>query len=115
MKDNSTLNNYKCTAKTPSTMDKKFSVPLYAEHLKFLMERCCWKVTKIHQYFTFRQEMFKKDFVVSNQVARQNAKTPMEKNFYKLMNNANFGYDCRNNFENCYFAPVVMISKKWLI
>ena len=50
--------------------------------------------------------MLKKDFVVSNQVARQNAKTPMEKNFNKLMNNANFGYDCRNSFENCYFTPV---------
>ena len=40
-------------------------------------------------------------------MARQNAKTPMEKNFYKLMNNSNFGYDCRNNFENCYFTPEV--------
>ena len=88
-------------------MDKKFLVPLYAEHLKFLLERCCWTVTKTHQHFTFRQEMFIKDFVVSSQVARQNAKTPMEKNFYKLMNNASFGYDCRNNFENRYFTPVV--------
>ena len=70
------------------------------------MERCCWKVSKI-QHFTFRQEMFKKDFVVSNQVARQNAKMPMEKNFYKLMNNANFGYDYRNNFDNLRFNPVV--------
>ena len=51
--------------------------------------------------------MFKKDFVVSNQVARQNAKRPMERNFYKLMNNANFGYDCRNNYDNRYFTSVV--------
>ena len=107
LKDNSTLNNYKCTAKTHSTMDKKFLVPLYAEHLKFLLERCCWVVTKIHQHFSFRQEMFKKDFVLSNQIARQNAKTHVEKNCYKLMHNANFCYDCRNNFENRYFTPVV--------
>ena len=107
LKDNTTLNNYKYTAKIHSTMDKKFLVPLHAEQLKFLLERCFWSVTKMHQHFTFRQEMFKKDFVVSNQVARQNAKTPVEKNFYKLMNNANFGYDCRNNFENRYFTPVV--------
>ena len=107
LKDNSTRNNYKCTAKTHSTMDKKFLIPLYAEHLKFLMERCFWKVTKIYQHFTFQQEMFKKGFVVSNQVARQNAKMSMEKNFYKLMNNANFGYDCHNNFDNRYFTAKV--------
>ena len=99
--------NYKCTAKTHSTMDKKYLIPIYAEHLKFLIERCHWTVSKIHQHFTFRQEMFKKDFVISNLIARQNAKTPMEINFYKLMNNVNFGYDCRNNFDNCYFAPVI--------
>ena len=107
LKDNTTSNNYKCTAKTHSTMDKKFLVPLYAEHLKFLLERCCWIVIKIHEELTFRQEILKKDFVVSHQVARQNTKTPVEKIFYKLMNNANFGYDCCNNFANCYFTPVI--------
>ena len=107
LKDNATLNNYKCTAKTHSTMDKKFLIRLYAEHLKFLMERCCWKVTKNHPHLTFQQEIFEKDFVVSNQVARQNANTPMERNFYKLMNNAHFCYDCRNNYDNRYFTPAV--------
>ena len=101
------LNNYKCTAKTHLTMDKKYLTPLYAEHLKFLITRCAWSVTKIYHHFTFKQEMFKKDFVVSNQIARPNAKTQMEKKFYKLMINFNFGYDCRNNFENCYFSPVI--------
>ena len=81
LKDNTTLNIYKCTTKTHSTMDKKFLVPLYAEQLKFLLECCCWTVTKIHQHFTFRQEMFKKDFVISNQIARQYAKTSMKKIF----------------------------------
>ena len=51
--------------------------------------------------------MFKKDFAIGNQIARQNAKTPMEKNVYKLMDSSKFSYDCRNNFENCYFTPVV--------
>ena len=36
-----------------------------------------------------------------NQNARKTAKTKVEKDFYKLLNNSNFGYDCRNNFENC--------------
>ena len=41
-----------------------------------------------------------------NQVSRQNAKTDVEKDFFKLMNNANFGYDCRNNAEKCCFSPI---------
>ena len=41
-----------------------------------------------------------------NQVSRQNSQTDVEKDFYKLMNNVNFGYDCRNNGDNCYFQPV---------
>ena len=56
--------------------------------------------------------MFIKDFVISNQIARQNAKTEMEKNFYKLMNNSNFGYDCRKNFDNCFLAPVIDESEE---
>ena len=39
-----------------------------------------------------------------NQVGHQNAQT--DKDFYKLMNNANFGYDCRNNADNCYFSLI---------
>ena len=41
-----------------------------------------------------------------NLVSRQNAKTTADKDFYKLMNNSNFGYDCRNNSDNCVFGPV---------
>ena len=43
-------------------------------------------------------------FVAMNQVGHQNAQT--DKDFYKLMNNANFGYDCRNNADNCYFSLI---------
>ena len=74
--------------------------------MRFLITCCGWKVTKIYFHFTFEQSMFKKDFVISNQIARQNAQTEMEKKFYKLMNNSNFGYDCQNNFDNCFLASV---------
>ena len=36
-----------------------------------------------------------------NQNARKTAKTKVEKDFYKLLNNSKFGNDCRNNSGNC--------------
>ena len=36
-----------------------------------------------------------------NQDARKAADTKVEKDFYKLLNNSNFGYDCRKNIDNC--------------
>ena len=63
--------------------------------------RAGWKVTKIYHHYTFKEDTFKKRFVVMNQNARKTAKTKVEKDFYKLLNNSNFGYDCRNNIENC--------------
>ena len=36
-----------------------------------------------------------------NQNARKTAQTSVEKDCYKLLNNSNFGNDCRNNFGNC--------------
>ena len=41
-----------------------------------------------------------------NQVSKQNAKTKVEKDFFELMNNANFAYDCRNNADKCYFFSI---------
>ena len=34
----------------------------------------------------------------------QNPQTDVENDYYKLINNANFGYDCRNNADNFYFS-----------
>ena len=39
-----------------------------------------------------------------NRKSRQNAKNSIEKDFFKLMNNASFGYVCRNNLDNCQFT-----------
>ena len=41
-----------------------------------------------------------------NQKSRQESTNSVEKNFYKLMNNSNFGYDCRNNIDNFKFVPI---------
>ena len=40
-----------------------------------------------------------------NQKSRQNAKNAIKKDFFKLMNNANFGFDCRNKANNVIFEP----------
>ena len=41
-----------------------------------------------------------------SQVSRQNAQTDVKKDFYKLMGNLNFGYDCRSNADNCFFQLI---------
>ena len=99
--------SYRCTAKPHATMFAKKSFPLYLEDLRFLIKRAGWIVTKLYSHFTFEQEAFKKDFVLMNQKSRQNANNSIEKDFYKLMNNANFGFDCRNNADNLKFEPLI--------
>ena len=41
-----------------------------------------------------------------SQKARLESKNKIESDFCKLLNNANFGYDCRNNLDNCSFEPI---------
>ena len=71
-----------------------------------MLTRYGWRASRVYVHYTFEQRKFKKDFVIMNKVSRQNAKTSVEKNFYKLMNNSNFGYDCRNNADNYSFTAL---------
>ena len=41
-----------------------------------------------------------------NQKARQTASSLVQKKFYKLLNNSNFGIDCRNNIDSCCLEPI---------
>ena len=79
---------------------------MYLEDLEFCIKRASWKVTKIYSHLTFEQSRFKRKFILMNQKSRQQSKNDIEKDFYKLMNNSNFGYDCRNNLDNCKFVPI---------
>ena len=103
---NNKVKSYTPTKKAHATLFSKRCFPMYIEHLAIVIKRLGWRVTKIHQHITFEQQRFKKDFIIRNQVSRQNAKNNIEKDFYKLLNNSNFGYDCRNNLDNCTFTPI---------
>ena len=98
--------SYKVTAKARSTLILKKCIPLYLEDLTFIIKRYGWVVTKIHAHITFDQSPFKKIFILMNQKSRQESKTSTEKDFFKLMNNANFGSDSRNNADNADFVPI---------
>ena len=79
---------------------------MHLEDLVFYIKRTGWKVNKIDSHITFKQARFKQKFILMNQKLRQQSKNNVEKDFYKLVNNSNFGYDCRNNFDNCKFVAI---------
>ena len=57
----------------------------------------------MHNYYTFEQEPFKKEYILGNQRARQEVVArgdDVQANFWKLVNNADFGFDCRGNSQN---------------
>ena len=73
-------------------------MPTYLEDLVFCIKWAGWKVTKIHAHLIFEQKRFKQELILMNQKSWQD--------FYRLMNNSNFGYNCRNNLDNCKFVPI---------
>ena len=73
---------------------------MYIDRIYFLTKRAGWKVTKVHLYYTFEQGPFKKEYILGNRRAGQEVVArgdDVQANFWKLLNNVNFGFDCRNN------------------
>ena len=103
---NGSPNKYKTSTKAHVNLFPKKCIPLYLEEIKFGVLRCGWKVTKLYRHFYFDQERCKKKFILMNQKARQEATDKVESDFCKLLNNSNFGFDCRNNLDNLYFQPI---------
>ena len=64
---------YKAIEKTNATLLPKKRFPMYIDHIHFLTKRAGWKVTKVHSCYTFEQEPFKKEHILGNQRARQEA------------------------------------------
>ena len=103
---NGNPNKYKISAKAHANLFPKRYIPLYLEEIKFAVLRCGWKVTKLYQHFYFDPERCKRNFILMNQKARQEATDQVESDFCKLLNNSNFGYDCRNNLDNLNFEAI---------
>ena len=94
---------FKSTEKTHPTLLPKRRFPMFINHLYFLINWAGWKVTNVHQYYTFEQEPFKKEYILGNQKSRQAVVAKgddVQANFWKLLNNANFGFDCRDHSQN---------------
>ena len=53
--DKDIINSFKSNSKTHLTVGNKKFIPLYAEHIHFLVTRAGWLFTKIYQHFTFKQ------------------------------------------------------------
>ena len=51
--DNGNSLAYRATSKAHATMLKKKFIPMYLEHLAFVIKKVGWKVTKIHAHLTF--------------------------------------------------------------
>ena len=76
---------------------------MFIDYIHFLTKQAGWPVTKVYNCYTFEQEPFKKDYILGNQKSRQEAVargSDVQGSFYKLLNNANFGFDCRDNLQN---------------
>ena len=76
---------------------------MFLDHIGLLTKRAGWKVAKVYSHFTFEQEPFEKVYILDNERAREEAVAlgdDVQANFWKLLNNANFGFDCRDNSQN---------------
>ena len=78
----------------PSLLNKLHYVTHYL-NLKFYIEHGM-KLTKIHRVIQFQQSRWLQPYIAKNTKLRASAKSEMEKEFYKLMNNSIYGKTCEN-------------------
>ena len=68
----------------------KKNYKVYYKNLEYYM-KLGLKVTKIHKILTFDEKPFLKEYIDLNTNLRKKAKNLLEKDLFKLMNNAIFG------------------------
>ena len=63
--------------------------------------------TNLFTLYIRTKRVLRREIVLMNQKSRQNAKNAIKKNFFKLMNNTNFGYIYGNNANNPKFDRII--------
>ena len=73
----------------------KKNYKIYYKNLEYYMKLGI-KITKVHKILTFDEKPFLKDYIDLNTSLRKEAKNDLEKDLFKLMNNAIFGKSMEN-------------------
>ena len=76
-------------------LSPKKNYKVYYNNLEYYLKLSI-KVTKIHKIFTFDEKPFLKEYIDLNKNLRKYAKNDLEKDLFKLMNNAIFGKSIEN-------------------
>ena len=73
----------------------KKNYKVYYKNLEYYI-KLGLKVTKVHRILTFNEKPFLKEYIDLNTESRKNSKNDLEKDLFKLMNNAIFGKSMEN-------------------
>ena len=73
----------------------KKNYKVYHKNLEYYL-KLGLKVTKVHRILTFDEKAFLKQYIDLNNELRKNSKNDLEKDLFKLMNNAIFGKSMEN-------------------
>ena len=73
----------------------KKNYKVYYKNLEYYL-KLGLKVTKVHRILTFDEKPFLKEYIDLNTELRKQSKNDLEKDLFKLMNNANFGKSMEN-------------------
>ena len=73
----------------------KKNYKVYYKNLEYYLKLGA-KVTKVHRILTFDEKPFLKEYIDLNTELRKNSKNDLEKDLFKLMNNAIFGKSMEN-------------------